>query len=167
MYCKDTLLFCNYQIIHEENNIKTHNSRLCLHPYHIPKGLHTALLPSAALTYVTEVSQVCPTRPERAETLSPRANGLKQHALKGQKLLAQGIALGMMAISNAPCKGKSFKIHLIKMENPLRYVKLLPLQGVLLAAQNKPRAMPWARSFCPFRACCLYGFLGLQGVLLI
>ena len=30
------------------------------------------------------------------------------HALKGQKLLAQGIALGIMAISKAPCKGKSF-----------------------------------------------------------
>ena len=32
----------------------------------------------------------------------------KQHALKGQKLLAQGIALGIMANSKAPCKGKSF-----------------------------------------------------------
>ena len=32
----------------------------------------------------------------------------KQYALKGQKLLAQGIALGMMAIGKAPCKGKSF-----------------------------------------------------------
>ena len=32
----------------------------------------------------------------------------KQHALKGQKLLAQGIALGIMAISKAPCKGKCF-----------------------------------------------------------
>ena len=32
------------------------------------------------------------------------------HALKGQKLLAQGIALGMMAISKTPCKGKSFII---------------------------------------------------------
>ena len=51
------------------------------------------------------------------------------HALKGQKLLAQGNALGIMSVSNAPCKGKSFKIHLIKMEKPLRYVKLLPLQG--------------------------------------
>ena len=29
------------------------------------------------------------------------------HALKGQKLLAQGIALGIIAISKAPCKGKS------------------------------------------------------------
>ena len=27
----------------------------------------------------------------------------KQHALKGQKLLAQGIALGIKAISKAPC----------------------------------------------------------------
>ena len=27
----------------------------------------------------------------------------KQHVLKGQKLLAQGIALGMMAISKTPC----------------------------------------------------------------
>ena len=32
----------------------------------------------------------------------------KQHALKGQKLLAQGIALGMIKNSKAPCKGKSF-----------------------------------------------------------
>ena len=40
-----------------------------------------------------------------------------------------GQHLGTLAVSNAPCKGKSFKIHLIKMENPLRYVKLLPLQG--------------------------------------
>ena len=32
----------------------------------------------------------------------------KQHALKGQKLLAQGIALGIMVISKSPCKGKSF-----------------------------------------------------------
>ena len=31
----------------------------------------------------------------------------KQHALKGQKPLAQGIALGMIANSKAPCKGKS------------------------------------------------------------
>jgi hypothetical protein len=39
----------------------------------------------------------------------------KQHALKGQKLLAQGNALGIKAISDAPCKGKSFKIHQIKL----------------------------------------------------
>ena len=36
----------------------------------------------------------------------------KQHALKGQKLLAQGIALGIMAISKSPCKGKSFMYYL-------------------------------------------------------
>ena len=46
----------------------------------------------------------------------------KQHALKGQKLLAQGIALGMMAISKTPCKGKSLMFC-------LEFLKLLPLQG--------------------------------------
>ena len=32
----------------------------------------------------------------------------KQHALKGQKLLAQGSALSIMAIGKAPCKGNRF-----------------------------------------------------------
>ena len=41
-----------------------------------------------------------------------KLNGLKfrmwfKYGLKAQKLLAQGIALGMMTISKAPCKGKS------------------------------------------------------------
>ena len=92
---------------------------------------------------------------------------ITQHALKGQKLLAQGNALGIMSVGNAPCKGKSFKIHLIKKENSLRYVKflpvvlkLLPLQGARLATHKKTRALPWAKSFCPFRACCLYELLG-------
>ncbi len=44
----------------------------------------------------------------------------KQHALKGQKLLAQGNALGIKAFSKAPCKGKSFKTS--------GNIKLLPLQ---------------------------------------
>ena len=30
------------------------------------------------------------------------------YGLKAQKLLAQGIAMGMMAIIKTPCKGKSF-----------------------------------------------------------
>ena len=42
------------------------------------------------------------------------------------------------------------------MENSLRYVKLLPLQGARFATHKKPRALPWAKSFCPFRARCLY-----------
>ena len=36
-----------------------------------------------------------------------------KYALKGQKLLAQGIALGVAAISKAPCKGKIFVNYLI------------------------------------------------------
>ena len=69
----------------------------------------------------------------------------KQHALKGQKLLAQGIALGIKAISKAPCKGKSF-VNCLIFESfcPYRATGLRP---------GLPRAMPWARSFCPFRAC--------------
>ena len=31
-----------------------------------------------------------------------------KYGLKAQKLLAQGIALGIIAVSKAPCKGKSF-----------------------------------------------------------
>ena len=55
--------------------------------------------------------------PKTGDLVTPKRarSPYKQHALKGQKLLAQGNALGIMAISNAPCKGKSFKIHLIKL----------------------------------------------------
>ena len=56
-------------------------------------------------------------RPEgaKAQSISYKAynydfNLYGWHALKGQKLLAQGIALGIKAISKAPCKGKSFII---------------------------------------------------------
>ena len=49
-----------------------------------------------------------------------------KYGLKAQKLLAQGIALGIMAISKAPCKGKS----LMFLPGVL---KLLPLQGDKLA----------------------------------
>jgi len=34
---------------------------------------------------------------------------ITQYALKGQKLLAQGNALGYMFANLSPCKGKSFK----------------------------------------------------------
>ena len=48
---------------------------------------------------VIEISHICPTRPEQNDRSSQ-----KQHALKGQKLLAQGNALGIKAFSKAPCK---------------------------------------------------------------
>ena len=47
----------------------------------------------------TQVSQVVQVR--AAQKLQ------KQYALKGQKLLAQGNALGILAVSKAPYKGKS------------------------------------------------------------
>ncbi|OXL44572.1 hypothetical protein CFT61_05180 [Segatella copri] len=53
-------------------------------------------------------------RPERAKAPSPGQRpgnyGRKRAALKGQKLLAQGIALGIIAVYKTPCKGKSFQI---------------------------------------------------------
>ena len=51
-----------------------------------------------------------------------------KYGLKAQKLLAQGIALGIIAISKAPCKGKSFVNCLV--------LKLLPLQGDRFASIN-------------------------------
>ena len=104
---------------------------------------------------------------------------ITQHTLKGQKLLAQGNALGIMSASNAPCKGKSFKIHIIKKDNPLRYVKLLPLQGARFATQKITQGAALGYELLPFQGvllilafgplgwCCLYELLGLQGVLLI
>ena len=45
-----------------------------------------------------------------------------KYGLKVQKLLAQCIALGIIAISKTPCKGKSFMFC-------LGVLKLLPFQG--------------------------------------
>ena len=50
-------------------------------------------------------------------TLQSKSKQLKfrkwfKYGLKAQKLLAQGSALGIMAIGKAPCKGKSFVICL-------------------------------------------------------
>ena len=50
-----------------------------------------------------------------------------KYGLKAQKLLAQGIALGIIAISKAPCKGKS-------LINKPGSLKLLPLQGDRVAS---------------------------------
>ena len=36
-----------------------------------------------------------------------------QYALKGQKFLAQGIALGIIAINKTPCKGKRIVYSLL------------------------------------------------------
>ena len=44
-----------------------------------------------------------------------------KNGLKAQKLLTQGSALGIIAISKAPCKGNSFKHQ--------GCIELLPLEG--------------------------------------
>ena len=73
-------------------------------------------------------------------------NGVYSYALKGQKLLAQGTALGVVVGAMRPVRAKALKYEANS--------KLLPLQGDRFPFII-PRAVPWARSFCPFRA---YGF---------
>ena len=64
-------------------------------------------------------------RPERAEALSP------------------GHRPGLLCAQTCrPVRAKALKF--------LQFAKLLPLQGAFLIAVV-PRAMPWAKSFCPFR----------------
>ena len=70
------------------------------------------------------------TRPERAEAPSP-----------GQR---PGLFWTQIC---RPVRAKALKLQ-------GQFVKLLPLQGALLIAFI-PRALPWAKSFCPFRACCV------------
>ena len=81
-----------------------------------------------------------------------------EDGLKAQKLLAQGIALGKVAINNAPCKGKSFFNSW--------YLKAFALTGRQACVHLEPRVLPWARSFCPFRACGVWSF-SLSGVLTV
>ena len=78
--------------------------------------------------------------------------GQKQHALKGQKLLAQGIALGIVSVSKAPCKGKSFVIFAWGF-------KAFALTGRQVCVRNYPGRCPglgasalsgrMARGLCP------------------
>ena len=79
------------------------------------------------------------------------------HALS-QRSPAESIGKGQKLIEAArPERAEALKLT-------LKFIKLLPLQGALLTV-TIPRAMPWAKSFCPFRACCLYGFQLLHPVL--
>ena len=64
------------------------------------------------------VLKLLPIQGDRLSSEIAQGNGYKQHALKGQKLLAQGIALGIMAIRNAPCK-----VGCSKFESKIRYKK--------------------------------------------
>ena len=61
-----------------------------------------------------------------------------KYGLKAQKLLAQGIALGIMAISNAPCKGNSF-IYCLEF-------KAFALTGRQVCARNNPGRCPGLRA---------------------
>ena len=90
---------------------------------------------------------------QKAQKLLAQGNGHNQHALKGQKLLAQGIALGIVTVSNAPCKGKSFINFRVSF-------KAFALTGRQVCEHDNPGRCPGLRasalsgraasmSFCP------------------
>ena len=95
-----------------ENVLKSteNNSKSCEKPLNVRHDtvfLHT---------YLTEVRMLAP------------------HALKGQKLLAQGSALGIIAIGKAPCKGKSFVNFLV--------LKAFALTGRQVCIHKHPGRFP-------------------------
>ena len=64
-----------------------------------------------------------------------------KYGLKAQKLLAQGIALGVVAISKVPCKGKSFVNYLI--------LKAFALTGRQVCVHKHPGRCPGLRASAP------------------
>ena len=64
-----------------------------------------------------------------------------QERAEGPKAPSPGIALGNVGKNKIALKGQKLSIS-----------KLLPFQGDFVVFILKPRALPWARSFCPFRA---------------
>ena len=98
----------------------------------------------------------------KGQKLLAQGNARKQHALKGQKLLAQGQrpqaarperaeALSPGQRPGLACSQTCRPVRAKALKLQGQFVKLLPLQGALLTA-TIPRALPWAKSFCPFRA---------------
>ena len=64
--------------------------------------------------HVIEVHRVFKKKFRTLQSKSKQLNFRKwfKYGLKAQKLLAQGIALGILAVNKAPCKGKSIVICL-------------------------------------------------------
>ena len=98
----------------------------------------------------------------KGQKLLAQGNARKQHALKGQKLLAQGQrpqaarperaeALSPGQRPGLACSQTCRPVRAKALKLQGQFVKLLPLQGDLPIAII-PRALPWAKSFCPFRA---------------
>ena len=90
---------------------------------------------------------------------------ITQHALKGQKLLAQGNALGINDIQLTPCEGKSFTYRRGFSIFIRCILKLLPLQGALLIALYPGLCPGLGASALSGRAAYM-GFLAFRALLL-
>ena len=80
---------------------------------------------------------------------------------KGQKLIEAARPEGAEALSPGQRPGLSCSqtwrpVRAKALKLTLKFIKLLPLQGALLTV-TIPRAMPWAKSFCPFRRAAYMG----------
>ena len=62
------------------------------------------------LAYYSFQKSFCGSLMEKKNTYQFKFRKWFKNGLKAQKLLAQGNALGILAVNKAPCKGKSFKI---------------------------------------------------------
>ena len=65
-----------------------------------------------------------------------------KYGLKAQKLLAQGSALGIVTVSNAPCKGKSFINFCVSF-------KAFALTGRQVCEHDNPGRCPGLRASAP------------------
>ena len=63
----------------------------------------------------------------------------------------RGIATTTIKVAAKWMKKNSSKIANV-LKKYLKINIVLPFQGDFFVSVLKPRAMPWARSFCPFRA---------------
>ena len=80
-----------------------------------------------------------------------------KYGLKAQKLIAQGNALGVVAIGKAPCKGKSFVNCLV--------LKAFALTGRQVRIHKHPGRCPGLRASAPSGRAAYMGFSSFRAYL--
>ena len=79
------------------------------------------------MTCTVEITLHALSQRSPAESIGKGQKLIEAARPEGAEALSPGQRPGFVGVSLTPCKGKSFKKHLIKNENSLRYVKLPPL----------------------------------------
>ena len=98
------------------------------------------------MTCTVEITQHALSQRSPAESIGKGQKLIEAARPEGAEALSPGHRPGLSCSQTwRPVRAKALKLT-------LKFIKLLPLQGALLTV-TIPRAMPWAKSFCPFRAC--------------